>query len=540
MPEGVPGLIDAAYDFHVDGEIEEATLTFHFTQEQSDDFYPVIYYIDTENQEMVQLEEQTIDWDAKTVTAKTTHFSYYSLLNEREQEKAWNIEILSSSDVMDTRLDISLVIDESITMSGSDMNLGRVDIARDVLDVLRVGDRATVVGFDSDVRVYQELTTNLDAIKHGLSQITNGDKSRYQTLSTGIWGGIYSLIDSPYVREPEVVMATAEIEEDHINTAVEHDTSTKDMMATSSIAYSDVATMSDAIDEELAESTYSEYNISDIETYLSYALAMSSNTDESLKIIVLITDAKDATFAPALEAAIENGIVIYTVQIDEGGNAKLLRNIAENTGGKYYSEGETDKLISELTNLTSSSIDISTDSDLDGLSDYHEERIRLHNGMMISLNSREADTEGDGILDGHEITETKDRKGRVYFKTHSNPSLIDSDGDGRNDSVDELPLYAQKIDRLGDEEHLASVEERIMQRYQEIGFDADKDLSIQIGEYGAKIMMEDYYIFLAERGVNTAGKYREDYWNDKWDSYWTEYCTAFNQYVREWKGVKMR
>ena len=102
MPEGVPGLIDAAYDFHVDGDIEEATLTFSFNEGQSDDFYPVIYYIDTENQEMVKLEEQTIDWDAKTVTAKTTHFSSYAMLNEVEQEKAWRRQILTQEDIINT------------------------------------------------------------------------------------------------------------------------------------------------------------------------------------------------------------------------------------------------------------------------------------------------------------------------------------------------------------------------------------------------------------------------------------------------------
>ena len=64
MPEEVPGLLDAAYDFKADGEIQEAVLTFKFDDKyvQSEDFEPAIYYVDTENQELVLLEEQSIDW----------------------------------------------------------------------------------------------------------------------------------------------------------------------------------------------------------------------------------------------------------------------------------------------------------------------------------------------------------------------------------------------------------------------------------------------------------------------------------------------
>ena len=95
MNEDVPGFLDAMYDFTASGDIEEAILTFKFDEKykKTDNFDPAIYYIDTQNQEMVLLENQVIDWDKHTVTVKVNHFSNYSLVEKNLQAKAWNIPI---------------------------------------------------------------------------------------------------------------------------------------------------------------------------------------------------------------------------------------------------------------------------------------------------------------------------------------------------------------------------------------------------------------------------------------------------------------
>ena len=95
MNEDVPGFLDAMYDFTASGDIEEAILTFKFDEKykKTDNFDPAIYYIDTQNQEMVLLENQVIDWDKHTVTVKVNHFSNYSLVEKNMQAKAWNIPI---------------------------------------------------------------------------------------------------------------------------------------------------------------------------------------------------------------------------------------------------------------------------------------------------------------------------------------------------------------------------------------------------------------------------------------------------------------
>lgn len=90
MNEDVPGFLDAMYDFTASGDIEEAILTFKFDEKykKTDNFDPAIYYIDTQNQEMVLLKNQVIDWDKHTVTVKVNHFSNYSLVEKNLQAKA--------------------------------------------------------------------------------------------------------------------------------------------------------------------------------------------------------------------------------------------------------------------------------------------------------------------------------------------------------------------------------------------------------------------------------------------------------------------
>ena len=264
---------------------------------------------------------------------------------------------------------------------------------------------------------------------------------------------------------------------------------------------------------------------------LPYILA-GSDTDEAMKIIVLITDAQNITYAPAVQGAIERGIEIYTVQIGDEGNASLLKSIADDTGGIYYHENESDILIEYLSELVSTNIDIETDSDFDGLSDYHEERIRLFNGMEISLDKYDADTDGDELEDGVEVMFAKDRQGNTFFKMFSNPNIVDTDNDGIGDKEDSMALEPQSIDYLGSDRHLSAVSKRLEEKINNnlVLYSTDFTGTYK-GKWGYEILMDDYYTFLEERNIETEGLYHGEYWLDEWDRYWDEYCTAFNEYV---------
>ena len=424
MPEEVSGLIDAAYDFHADGDIEEATLTFSFDEEQSDDFYPAIYYVDIENQEMEMLEDQVIDWDTKTVTAKTSHFSWYVVLNEKEQEKVWRRDIKSIGDTIDVgpRLEIVLAIDEFTDMMDVDPNNERIHIAEQIIDSLRDYDGIAIVGFAAYGRVYQAMTTDHDLARNALDMVKSDIPGK--SMSAGIMTSAYQFeFDSRSSKLARMAVA---------------DTIEKDVVvATASEPQESSMTISDAMNgimlASLSDATY--------EDTQELILAKSNNTSvETRKIIVLFTDGLGWYNEDDVQVTTERGIEIYAVSIGDRYYRQSLEDLTVLTGGKYYHMDELDTLLDDFRLLTGKGINLEKDTDNDGLSDYHEERIRFFNGMTISLDKENADTDGDGIFDGYEIEQTTDRRGRVFFKMYSNPHKIDSDDDGINDDEDTAPL----------------------------------------------------------------------------------------------------
>ena len=434
-PVEMPGLIGAAYEFEAGGKIENARLTFSFPEElmEKKDFLPAIYYIDTEDQELTELEDQEIDWANHTVSAETDHFSMYALLDKSEQEKAWSQEILAESqEEHNARIDVMLVLDESGSMSSNDPAWVRVDVSRRFIDTLREGDQAGVVGFDSTARVYHALAEDLDDVKSALDWITEAGGTN---IGAGVSAALQQFIPaSGYRLTATPANALEQASPSDAATPSDADMEQDVDVATSSDAQADVdATPSDA-------SLWEIDLIYDLLDAPPVSGETKENQEAAMKLIILLTDGDGSYQDSYTQTAIERGVKIYTVGLGQSYNKDLLQRIARQTGGNFYHADDADSLIEEFEKLTSETVDIVTDTDHDGLSDYHESRIRLFNGVTIALNKDNPDCDDDGLLDGEEIIQVTDKKGRVFFKMLSHPNRKDSDGDGILDADDEHPL----------------------------------------------------------------------------------------------------
>ena len=191
LPSIMPGYIGNGYDFYVDCEFDEATMKFTFDNDllEIEDFEPAVYYCDIVNQEMVLLPNQVFDMENCTVTAQTTHFSRYILLNKTEFSKVWDEDFINTSDDdgNEIGMDIVLAIDSSGSMSWNDTSDIRKDAAKEFVKSLRDIDRAAIVDFDSSAQTYQTLTSDLNALYSAINQIdSNGGTSLSSGMSEAI------------------------------------------------------------------------------------------------------------------------------------------------------------------------------------------------------------------------------------------------------------------------------------------------------------------------------------------------------------------
>ena len=206
-----------------------------------------------------------------------------------------------------------------------------------------------------------------------------------------------------------------------------------------------------------------------IYTALKRACYEFDNVDstDATNIIILLTDGQngDNTHKDAVDKAVERGVIIHTVGIGSGVNEKELTNIANKTGGCYYSVENYGALADALTSLIIDT-DVYRDTDKDGLSDYHEKKLAsgeikfgmgdvkltlLGLGVLTynfkGLSHLKADSDNDGLLDGEELSIREvniSGEPTYYCFVTSNPVKINSDGDGLDDLLDNAPLDRTK------------------------------------------------------------------------------------------------
>lgn len=178
----LPGYMGDAYEFTVEGEIEQATLSFAYDVElygePNEDFQPRIYYINEETGMYEELENQVVE--NGVVKAVTPHFSKYILLNKVEFDKIWEEEIMPPIEVTEEEgggLAMVLLMDCSPSMAENDPKKIRLELISLFLDNLGKNDRAAVIPFSAKPYSDYKFTNNFEALKEYAASKTRSQGS---------------------------------------------------------------------------------------------------------------------------------------------------------------------------------------------------------------------------------------------------------------------------------------------------------------------------------------------------------------------------
>ena len=217
--------------------------------------------------------------------------------------------------------------------------------------------------------------------------------------------------------------------------------------------------------------------------------------EDTLRMVVVLSDGRaDDTklHAAVVSAANDRKVQVHTVGL--GSNMaslkqyfeKYLKPLADDTAGTFYLASEASEL-SGIYDRINRKIDLSVDTDGDGIPDYYEEHMVMFNGMTLVLDKNNPDSDGDGLLDGEEVAElnyqynSDKTKVIVTGRLLSNPLDADTDGDGLPDE-DEKIIGTDPLDVDTDNDGLPDGFECI-QWYDPLEADIDGDRRLDLQEY---------------------------------------------------------
>lgn len=178
-----------------------------------------------------------------------------------------------------------------------------------------------------------------------------------------------------------------------------------------------------------------------------------SANDTVYRIMIVLSDGypegESLSQSYAISAAQSKDIEIYTVGL--GSNESMfnqnLRPVASATGGTFQYAYDYNAL-GNLYDKIRQKIDMTVDSDEDGVPDYYEENMVSLDGVTTIVTDKfDEDTDDDELLDGEEVevlyVYNFDQSQITFIgKVNSNPTEPDSDFDGVRDPYDAAPFDA--------------------------------------------------------------------------------------------------
>ncbi len=369
----IAGYLGSAYDFSASGEIVSAEITFEYDTslgEVGEDFQPRIYYFNEDSNEFEELENQRVE-NGK-VTATTSHFSTYILLNKVEFDKVWNEDIKAPiiSGGTYSNLDIVFVIDTSGSMSSYSRLITAKTALRTFVSALSEKDRAALVKFSSYATTVIDLVQDKDKIDEKIDSLyASGQTSMYKGLESAI--NILS-------RDEE------------------------------SLGYKMIIILSDGKDEPSTTYQGRYANLVDLaidNNIVIYTVGAGTSVDTSI-----LTKIAENTGGSYYAATMTSGITDAFVSI-KGDTVDLTADKNEDGIPDYYNDLIfTGELV--LSN---------------GSNEYSGYNFNFDGNGELS-----DDYDGDGLKNGEEIRVVKSGN-IVYLELISDPTLIDSDFDGVDD-----------------------------------------------------------------------------------------------------------
>ncbi|MDE7252729.1 MAG: cellulose binding domain-containing protein [Acetatifactor sp.] len=181
---------------------------------------------------------------------------------------------------------------------------------------------------------------------------------------------------------------------------------------------------------------------------INSAFSLFGPADDSiLRMMVVLSDGEaDDTgqHATVVRSANTQEVQIHTVGLGSStGYLKryfdnYLKPLASNTAGVFYLASQASDLAG-IYDKINQKIDISIDTDGDGIPDFYEDNMVMFNGVKLQLDKRNPDTDGDGLPDGGEVVDLNYQYNSdktqviVTGKLLSNPLDMDTDRDGLPD-----------------------------------------------------------------------------------------------------------
>lgn len=397
ISESISGYLGDAFEFTTTGPVDRAVLTFTYDTSLGTIGESFQPRIYYFNEDDGTLEELPNQQVSDgCITVEVSHFSAYVLLNKAEFDEVWDAEIKPP-----------MLDDEGNSA---------------VLDIAFVIDYSASMDDNDSRQLFKGLSKNfVSKLRDGVDQA--------------------AVIK--FIRKATVVSPLS-TDKDALNVAID------------SITY---------------DRGYGSYSGTDGSTGIKTALDVLSDSESEYQFVVFITDGEDNGFAYSYDDLISRansmGVVIYTVGMGSASES-VLRKVADSTGGKYYhatTDSSADSsflfdLEDVYDEIQSDTVDLTTDSNNDGIPDYYNDLI-LSGELVLSNGSKtfsgidfnfdrngnpSDDYDVDGLKNGDELKIVQ-KGDKIYVRMLTSPIEYDTDGDGLSDREDSHPLEWNVCDR---------------------------------------------------------------------------------------------